>query len=149
MSLGLPQPDFLDPSELILSIDEEDVVFRQGADGNVLVVEVDAGKFLASASHERGELEKVLKTNLALCTVRNTIAVLDNREAEENRVSVRGFYRYRNNDLAQLSDLVSDVLSSGETLRAVLAGSAVANRRPGSLNNLSEAPDSGLLILNL
>lgn len=122
--LGLGEPDLRDDRDITLSIDAFDIALRDGEDGRTLVLEADAGRLSSRSDVALMELEKVLKTNLALTASRDTIAVLDDAGGMDSetasRVLVRGFYRYDRNDLAKLSDLLSDVVSSAETLQALL-----------------------------
>lgn len=119
--LGLPEPDFGGEAEIILSVDLAEVVLRQGTDGQVLVIEAEAGELTSDPARAQMEMEKLLKTNFALNTVRNAIAVLEPGERSQRpRLLVRSFYTYRQNSLARLCDLVSDVISSADTLEQVL-----------------------------
>ena len=120
--LGLAEPVFGSEPELVLLIDGFAVVLRHGEDGRVLVIEAQAGTLANRPGFEQAELEKLLKTNFMLSAMRNTIAVLAlNSRPEEPRVLIRGYYRYQQNQLEELVDLVSDVMSSSETLEQLIA----------------------------
>jgi len=145
--LGLGEPEFGGEPELILSVDDFDVVLRHGEDGRMLVVEAAAGALTENAAFRRTEAEKLLKTSFALNAVRNTIAVLEEGGSSAGpRVLVRAFYRYGQNDFRKLEDLVSDVISSGETLQQVLTGARDEDAVSGAARGQSRQRDDELMI---
>ena len=118
--LGLEKAEFQAGAPVTLYIDSVDVVFREAQDRQTMSVETRVGKFTPHPSLARRELEKILKTCFAIAAARNTVVVLDdNGDADEPVLRVKGYYRYRNNDLGVLSSLVTDVLSSAETLQQI------------------------------
>jgi len=145
--LGLSGLVFASEPEIVLSVDAIDVVLRHGADGKTLVIEVQAGILTRQANLERAQMERLLKTNFALCAMRRTLGVLDDEGSERPRVAVRGFYRYRQNDLSGLADLVSDVISSAETLEQVLTVSQKTDMQLMARTDLLGPRDEEFVIL--
>ncbi|MEO9530026.1 CesT family type III secretion system chaperone [Roseibium sp.] len=145
--LGLGAPDLDRDTDVVLSVDDLEVILRHGEDGQVLVIEAEAGGLTGNAAAQRGELEKLLKTSFALSAVRDTIAVLEGEGTPQGpRILVRGFYRYQQGDFEKLSDLVADVISSAETLRQTLTG----NRglwRPMDMGAATSAPQEDALVI--
>ena len=136
--LGILDEVGVSGEELVLEIDGVDVVLRDGDDGRTLLVEGAGGALDLSSVSKRSRIEKLLKTNLALSAVRNTIAVLvGDAEDTAQFVNVRGFYRYQQNDINVLTNLVSDVASSVEILRGVLTNLETESPYPNA-GDLSE-----------
>jgi hypothetical protein len=148
--LGLADPVFGSEPEIFLSVDEHEVLLRHGTDGRGLVVEGDAGSIVSGTGLAHATMERLLMTNLALSATRNTLAGLDVGEGRGRaRVIVRGYYRYQQDDLGGLSDLVSDVISSVETLNQVLVASQASEFRLAPTTERYRPDGSDLVIFNL
>lgn len=148
--LGIAEPVFGPDPEVILLVDGFEIVLRHGEDGRVLVIEAQAGTLTSRPGFERIELEKLLKTNLMLSAVRNTIAVLDADERSDTpRILIRAFYRYQQNALEKLTDLVSDVVSSSETLQQVLAALPGAGKGLSASGDMFPSREEELVVLRL
>lgn len=118
--LGLKEPVFSPEPEVTLVVDSHDVLLRHGEDGKIMVIQSDAGPVTNEHARAHAELESILKTSFALCAERQTIAVLEDiDETGRQRLIVRAFYGYHHNDQAKLADLISDVISSVQTLRGL------------------------------
>lgn len=145
--LGLETPVFRAEGEIVLSVDAEDAVFRQGDDGRTLIVEAHAGFLTGDPASERSELEMVLKIGLALVTAQETIAVCEeDGGVGRARLLARGCYRYQDNDFEKLSALVSNVLSGAQALRSALVSPRAAKGARLAMRQ-SEPHDASLLIL--
>lgn len=143
--LGIRDEVDFSEQELVLEVDGVDVVLRDGVDGRTLLVEGPGGALDVSSVSKRSRIEKLLKTNLALSTVHNTISVLvGDAEDTAKFVNVRGFYRYQQNDINVLTDLVSDVASSADILRGVLTNLETEVQYP----NVSDRSENELIFLS-
>lgn len=147
--LGLKEPVFSPEPEVTLVVDSYDVLLRHGKDGKTMVIQSDAGAVKNDHARAQSVLETILKTNVALCAERQTIAVLEEfDETGRQRLIVRAFYRYNVEDQEQLSDLVSDVISSVQTLRGLTTGFQDTDRIPVTTKGAAAMrPDNELLVL--
>lgn len=145
--LGLGEPEFGLDDEIVLAVDDFDVVLRRAEDDGTMIVEGRVGWLSDNEPVQRFELEKLLKTNFALSAARDTVTILDTSSGTGSEILVRGYYPTAKRDFDTFSDLVSDVISSGETLRAILEGSAGGTPRVIVKSGAVQTSESELLIL--
>lgn len=142
--LQMDRPAPGEDGSFTLSAGTTQVLLRNGPDSRLLEIEAEAGSLTRYTAQELSELEGLLKANLAQCWLRDTLACNETGEgADVSRVLVKGYHRYEENDISQLADLISDVVSSAETLGSMLHGSGrpSSHAHPGHI-----ADDPGLLI---
>ncbi|MEI2384510.1 CesT family type III secretion system chaperone [Breoghania sp. JC706] len=146
--LALDAPVFDADDEVVLEVDDLDVTLRPGDDDETLVIEMHVGRLSQDETTRRAELEKILKLNFALSPARDTLTVLEPETGGAGTILARGFYRTPQRDFARLADLVADVISTGETLRMIVADDRLSPHFAGGPGRGGEpAADADLLIL--
>lgn len=107
----LGAPRFSPDGSTSLNFDDVDLLLSVSPNEQELLVTTDVGPLSGSLAADADRLQKILGLSFAFLATHDVLVTL-----EGDRLIVSGSYPFHAQDIGQLSDLLSDVVSATQTL---------------------------------